>query len=725
MTGARADPALITLAQRAGILTRWQDAAGQRHYVADDVLRHLLHALGLECSTPAQIKAGLQQLEHDRHVSEGDLVVVRRGERPRLQCQARGGWKLTLESGQVVSGNVTHESSGRVALDPVTEAGYHRLELDSCSLTLAVVPERAPAVRCAAANQAGPWGVVAQIYSLRQAGNQYPAWLRGGNFSAVGELATRAAAEGASALALSPAHAMFSADPSRYSPYSPSSRLFLNVGYADPVQVLGGDIVSHVLRGWSHADVHCTTGRRALRDWPRIAALRLRLLRDVFARFREQGPGALKNRLESFRTDRGLALRNHAMYEALHAYHAPTLGPGHGWKDWPASLQDPASKAVADFATEHVLDIGFHEFAQWLVHESLLQAQADARDAGLSYGLIGDLAIGTDPRGSHAWSLQDDILTRVTVGAPPDVYQTRGQNWGLTAFSPRGLRRGAYRAFIETLRASLRGAGGVRIDHIAGMERLWLVPAGAEAADGAYLTYPRHELLGLITLEASRHEAVVIGENLGTVSDELNRALADRAILGTSVLWFEHDDQGDTGPVPESRVAHDPGATDQTAMPYRTPERWSASAVAMPSTHDLPTVHGWWQERDLQWQALMDSRSRTEREAAQADRQRQRTELWRAMRRTNPGLAHDVPDPTPLDAVLAHVARAPAPLALFSLEDLLGIIDQPNMPGGDTGEGLVHHPNWLQALPVTVAEVFSRPEIKQRIRSIASARRLP
>lgn len=725
MITATPDPALITLAQRAGILTHWQDAAGRGQRVADDVLRCLLQALELACTTPAQIKDSLHQLELDRLVSDGDLVVVRWGDVPRLPCTASGRWTLTLESGTVLTGKVRQYRPGWVSLEPITELGYHRLQLAQWTLTLAVVPGRGPAIPAPPSGKPRPWGLVAQIYSLPDTGHPFPAWLQGGNFSAVGKLATEAARAGASALALSPAHAMFSADPGRYSPYSPSSRLLLNVSYADPVQVLGGDIVRHALSNWSYADTQDVAGLGPLLDWPRIASLRLRLLRDVFDCFQAQGAAELKNRLASFRRDQGAALQDHAIYESLHGHYAADLGPGHGWQDWPASLQDPAGDAVAQFARHHPQDVDFHIFTQWLASESLQQAQASARVAGMSCGLITDLAIGTDPRGSHAWSLQNDILTSLSVGAPPDVYQALGQNWGLTAFSPRGLRRGAYSAFIATLRASLRGAGGIRIDHIAGMERLWLVPAGATAADGAYLAYPKHELLGLITLEASRHDAIVIGENLGTVSDELNRSLADQGVLGTSVLWFERDD----APLP-NRVTADPDDAREpppmtSSSSFRSPGEWAETAIAMPSTHDLPTIHGWWQERDLQWQALLGSQTRSERKAAQDDRLTGRTELWRALQHDAQTTPRELPDDTPLDAVLEFVARTPTPLALFSMEDLLGIIDQPNMPGGDVGQRLVRHPNWLQQLPARADDVFSRADVIDRVRTIAHARSSP
>lgn len=712
---------LNLLAHRAGLLTRWEDAAGHLQHVSEPVLQSLLKALGLPCMTPSQIQTSLHQLDDDRDVADGGLVVVQAGQVPCLRCHATGRWMLTLESGEVMSGTLQPGRPGWVCIHPVSEPGYHTLSLGNITLTLAVVPALCPGLQEPAVGQPRHWGLVAQIYSLgeasertglAEAGDPFtaPAWMQGRNFSAVGKLARYAGHEGACALALSPTHAMFSADPQRYSPYSPSSRLFLNVSYADPVQVLGPGIVEQALKSWSHADIQARVADSLLPDWPRVASLRLRLLRDVFAIFEPHGPAELKERFRFFRQEAGVTLHHHAVYEALHEHHVPALGPGHGWQDWPAPLRDPDSPATADFAAAHEADVLFHAFAQWLAHENLHQAQDSAHSAGMSYGLIRDLAIGTDPRGSHAWGLQGDILTTVSVGAPPDVYQVLGQNWGLTAFSPHGLRRGAYAAFIDTLRANLQCSGGIRIDHIAGMERLWLIPDGATAAQGAYLAYPRRELLGLITLEATRHKALVIGENLGTVSDELNNAMTEHGMLGTSVLWFERDEPG----------------PELAAEPFRQPQHWSKTSVATPSTHDLPTIHGWWQERDIHWKTLLDSFSRHSLDKARDDRDRQRAKLWHALQQS--GCASSdmrLPDETPLSAIMSFVASTPCPLALFSMEDLLGVIDQPNMPGTVAGQGPVSHPNWVQPLPQSVDALFADTAVGERLDAVRQARSLP
>lgn len=713
------DPALTLLAQRAGILTRWEDVAGRWHDVSEPVVRHLLDALGVACMTSSQIKDSLHQIDADRSVVNGDLVVAQAGQTTQLKCDVSGRWVLALESGQSMTGALEHVKPGWVRIPPVSEPGYHTLSLGDRVLTLAVVPAHGRRLQGFGGAEPRHWGLVAQIYSVHEtqessgvAGSDkpgvLPAWMQGRNFSAIGKLAGYAAREGASALALSPAHAMFSADPQRYSPYSPSSRLFLNINYIDPIQVLGWDIVQHALSTWGPADMQAAMPFESLLDWPHITSLRLRLLRDVFMVFDNHGPDDLKERFRIYRRESGVSLQHHCVYEALHAYHASTLGPEHGWQDWPSSLRNPDSSATAEFADKHKADVEFHAFAQWLAHENLNQAQTSARAAGMSCGLIQDLAIGTDPRGSHAWGLQSDILTSVSVGAPPDAYQVHGQNWGLTAFSPRGLRRGAYAAFIDTLRANLRCSGGIRIDHIAGMERLWLIPEGATAVQGAYLMYPRRELLGLIALEAARHDALVIGENLGTVSDELNTAITTHGMLGTSVLWFERDDA-------------DPATPN---APFRQTQQWSKDSVAMASTHDLPTIHGWWQERDIHWKTLLDSFTPGHLDKVRTERASERVELWRALQREGcaPVGAAAAPDDTPLNAIMSFVARTPSPLALFSLEDLLGVMDQPNMPGTVTGQGLISHPNWVQLLPESIETLFADTTVAGRLEAVRQAR---
>ena len=218
------------------------------------------------------------------------------------------------------------------------------------------------------------------------------------------------------------------------------------------------------------------------------------------------------------------------------------------WRQWSLDLRDPASAAVAVFAASHEPEVRFHCFLQWLADRSLGAAQERAREAGMRIGLIADLAVGMDPTGSHAWSRQGDVLGGLAIGAPPDLFNPRGQNWGLTGFSPRALVNGGFAPFLATLRAVLRHAGGMRIDHAMGMTRLWLIPDGAEPSSGAYLAYPLTDLLRLLALESQRHHAVVVGEDLGTVPEGFRETLETSGLHGMRVLWFERTERGFAAP---------------------------------------------------------------------------------------------------------------------------------------------------------------------------------
>ncbi|KOQ35963.1 4-alpha-glucanotransferase, partial [Achromobacter xylosoxidans] len=312
-----------------------------------------------------------------------------------------------------------------------------------------------------------------------------------------------------------------------------------------------------------------------------------------------------------------------------------------------------------------------------------------------------DLAIGASPAGSHAWSHQADLMRRAGVGAPPDIHNPLGQAWGLTALSPQALRESGYAAFIALLRAGLAQAGGLRIDHILGMARLWLIPDGAAAADGAYLRYPLRTLLRLTALEAWRHRALMIGENLGTVPEGFDDALREHGLLGMDVLWFMR----------EASAAPSPAA-------FTAPGAWPAQAAAMTTTHDLPTLAGWWRGRDIDWRASLDLLGPQESAAdLRAARAADRESLWQAVR----AHAHQPPEPAPEQVpaatLLAYVAAAPCPLALVPLEDATGMVDQPNLPGADS-----RHPNWRQRQPLAAADCLDAPTARERLAPLRSLR---
>jgi len=740
------DPALIALSEAAGLLPVWEDVYGVTHHVREATLRQILDALGLPCGSPAGMRESLNVLKAEQ-AQAGRLVVVDVDVAPVLSHQGDPGYELILEDGSRLVGKATVHQPGRMRIAPISQPGYHTVVFGSTSIRLAVCPKSCPSLdEVCGGHGTRAWGIAAQVYSLhgrsdRQAhANHFapsgPApWAVGGDFGLVGRLAAEAGRAGATAMAISPLHAMFSAAPQRYSPYSPSSRLFLNAAYIEPAQALGDAAVHRAIARMGREGAKGGQARALQRvDWARQVPERLRLLRCMFDDLQGEGISPALQDFTRFRTAGGEALESHARYEALHAHHLPELGPDSGWRDWNASLHDPAGAAVRAFAQEHESEVAFHVFLQWLAHEGLGAAQRQARDGGMAVGLIADLAIGTDPRGSHAWSRQEDMLSRVSVGAPPDLYQALGQNWGLTAFSPRALRQRGYSAFIETLRAALAHAGGVRIDHILGLARMWVIAEGEAAADGAYLKFPLEDLLRLVALEAWRHRAIVVGENLGTVPLGFNDALEQRGILGTDVLWFEREQKADEGETPD---------VPARAAAFKLPDAWPAAAMATSTTHDLPTIKGWWLGRDLRWRDRLGQYREGELARQLHERDADKAALWFALRSSGvvpsprgdepgsdmpcadvPGGAGSdasPPDAAPRDAVLAYVAATPCPLAIVPLEDLLGLEEQPNFPGGDGAREA--HPNWVQVLPLSVDEIFQEEDVKQSIAAVSAARK--
>lgn len=694
------DSALLDLANAAGLATEWEDYQGVRHHVSPDTLAALLLALELPANTPAQIADSRARVDAEsRGGTMPSMITAQAGAVIAAPAQLDGGRRLRveLETGERMDVQVTTDAAGRQWLPAINQPGYHRLLMDDEALLLAVAPQRCFGVEDLPAAQRGsgrPWGIAVQAYSVRTPGDGGI-----GHFGGLATLARSAAAQGADALTVSPLHALFSADVNHFSPYAPSSRNHLNVLHCDPVAVFGSDVVHGLLDVEAHR-AHETLEEAALIDWPAAATAKLALLRKLYRLVATEFDSGTTDRARDFQAfiaAGGDALAGHARFEALHA-HRFGADPGQWhWRDWPAALREPGSRQVAIFAREHADEVRYHQFLQWLADQGVHAAHAAGRDAGMRIGLIGDCAIGTDRGGSHAWSRPQELLAGVSVGAPPDLLNLQGQNWGLTALSPRALTQFAFAPFLDMLRANLRHVGGLRMDHVLGLRRLWLVPDGAGAGDGAYLRFPFRELLHLVMLEAWRHRAIFIGEDLGTVPAGFQDQLAKAGVLGIRVLWFERD----------RGLFIDPG-------------RWSAQAMATTSTHDLPTVAGWWQGRDLDWRGKLGQlTSADDTREEYIKRAEDRDALWAAFRHSGIVTQEDPPTASApaVDAAIAFVARTPAPLAILPIEDILGLPEQPNLPG-TTNE----HPNWRRRLPGTAASLLESPAATARLGKVRHER---
>ncbi|MDN7488729.1 4-alpha-glucanotransferase [Burkholderia sp. AU45274] len=733
-----ADVSITELARTAGLETDWTDAGGIARRVDDDALVRLVDALGWPCGTAAQRVESAAALA-DANAAAPRIVTGDAGLPPTLPAAIAppgARFRITLEAGGHVDGRVGGEGE-HGTLPPLAIPGYHALDVGDQRIGLTIAPPRPQPVDPRAADAGGRWGIAAQLYSLRRAGDD-----GAGDYTALARLAAHAARHGAQAVAISPTHAGFPALPAHDSPYSPSSRRWHNVAYLDCDAVPGAAAVPHATGAAADAP---------LIDWPHVLPLKLRRLRACFDAWRASDDPS-RDTFQRFRAAGGAALEAHARFDALQAF-CLEHGAGFDWRKWPAPWREPGSAEVDAFAHAHADTVAFHTYLQWCASRALGDAQHAARGAGMATGLIADLAVGSDRAGSDAWAHGATLLRGVSLGAPPDLFNAAGQAWGVTTWTPAALRAEGFVPFVELLRAAFAHAGGIRIDHVLGFARMWIVPDGGSPRDGAYLRYPVDDLVRLVALEAARYRALAIGEDLGTVPPGFRERLGAQGIAGMRVLWFERDAGG----------------------AFRPPSAWDRDAIAMPSTHDLPTVAGWWRGVDLAWRRIAaeaaqqsddaeardaapptppDEASADDRHttvpgaaappdtadttpppeagpappppavdpdvvAAHAARATERAALWRALQEAGCAPAGDAApqaDAPPVAEILAYVARSPSPLAILPLEDLLALDTQPNLPGPPCG-----HPNWRQRLPRAIDTLFDA-DVRDRIAAVVRAR---
>jgi len=708
MTGH--DEAILRLAGIHGFETQWHDFMGRHRQVGIDTLRRLLRAEGLDVSDPVAALADAME-------------VARRAPLPPLLTGTAGGvlhiplaldcpqdravpWRIELADGDTLEGlagpacdeadTLLGQPRPRLALPLPATAGEARLMLGGAVAADARLTIAPPACFRGALRDRRLWGLGAQVYGLRAAGAGGL-----GHLGALPALARAAAARGADALALSPTHALFAADPHHYSPYSPSSRTRLNGWLADPggLPEVAHQAALAAALGLDAALAAAEAGEDI--HYPTAIPLRLSLLRalhDRFAAVHLDPPTALGEDFLAFRRAGGIAIEDHARFEALHARQFRDDPFGWDWRRWPAALRDPRSAVVAEFAAAHAGEVAFHVFLQWLASRQLRAAQDAARAAGMTIGLVTDLAVGTHAGGSRAWSRTAALLEGVSIGAPPDQLNPHGQDWGLTTFAPARLAAQGFAPFLEDLGAAMAQAGGVRIDHVMGLARIWCVPEGERASHGAYLRFPVADLMRLMAAKSHRHGAVVIGEDLGTLPHGYRDMLVRNNVLGLRVLFFERDSNGGFAP----------------------PARYAEGAVATSTTHDMPTLAGWWRGADIGLRAglglLPEGR---DEEAERRAREGERASLWHALR-TEAGAEGDqpgAPEERLGTAVARFLGQAPSALVMLPLEDAVLEEPQVNLPG--TTE---EHPNWRRRLPKAAEVLLAEPPATGILGALARSR---
>jgi 4-alpha-glucanotransferase len=733
------DTTLQRLSDLAGLVTSYRDSWGNTRHVTEATQRALLAAMGIDATSADAIAAAVRQFEEGPWRRPLDPVLVtspRRGQSlrvpltlPATAANQTIEWRFEREAGQVHDGKTRFgdlpliegrpldgEAFERRALEIAAPIGlgYHRLRIfasklmtsdndhQGIGLPVIVVPER-----CRAPYQARErglaWGIAVQLYGLRSARN----WGIG-DFSDLSRFLGVAAKLGADAVGLNPLHALFPRSPERISPYSPSDRRFLSVIYIDVEAIADfaeSELAKDLLR---NADVRRrldAARTTSLVDYPEVIALKLETLELVFRSFSQrhltaEPAGAASVRGAAFRRFQsvgGETLERIAAFQAL----SERFGPQEPWWEWPKPYRDCNSAKVASFAAERRERIEFFQYLQWQADLQLRLAAQTARDAGMTIGLYHDLALAADRAGAESWMNHRFFAKHVSLGAPPDEWNRRGQNWGLPAYHPGALRDAAYAPLTAILRANMGHGGALRIDHVMGFERTFWIPQGAEPQDGGYVRSPVADMIGVLALESVRQKCVVIGEDLGTLPTGFRERLQKAGILSYRLLYFGQDAQGE----------------------FLAPQSYPPSALVAIGTHDLATFSGYWRGRDLEIRAELGLYpSRESENLARVHRARERSRLIRAFKREGL-LPETFPDDAEfsfelVQAAYRFLARTPAKLLMLHLEDVLGEDNQVNVPGTVT-----EHPNWRRKLALDIDELERDPRVIALAGAIGDERR--
>jgi 4-alpha-glucanotransferase len=642
---------LSTRAKELGIQTEFVDGQGHRRVTGRAALKIIVDALPV----------GL------RHRFLDGAVVVRSGLPARTELKQAATfplrWKIVAGLKVIAegaTGDRNSDTGGRVIAWPADlPVGSYRLELTDAASFREEVPLIVAPPRAFAGDFDRCWLLAVQLYGVRSPRN----WGIG-DFTDLEELIELASHLGAGGVGLNPLHALFDDRPADCSPYAPNSRLFLNPLYIDVEKL--PEFQPGVLAGSSDALARLRAAQ--IVDYVAVAELKWRALRSAFEKFATGAATRRRQDFEKFRRQRGPLLSRFACFEVLrHKFNKP-------WWEWPEQWRQPDAATCARLREgPDKAEIEFVEFVQWIADRQLAACQDRAKALGMKVGLYLDVAVGVQSDGFDAWNEQSAISRSLSVGAPPDPLNTVGQNWGLAGFNAAGLEIRSFEPFREMLRASMRHAGAIRLDHVLGLKRLYLVPHGFAADSGVYVQMPFEALLAATAQESVAHRCVVIGEDLGTVPEGFREEMADWGIWSYQVMMFERDDQGR----------------------FRDVDHYAANALVTFNTHDLSTYAGWRSFSDL---ALKRSLGIDPGESDDA--------RWHALTMLSDILRRHAIDRHDLYAVAGFLSQTKSRLLAISLEDLLGVVDQPNIPGT-----VNEHPNWRQRLPLTLEEIAATIDV--------------
>lgn len=705
--------ALTHLAACYGILPAYFDVEGREHHASDATRRALLGAMGVSAEGDAAIRESLRAwtVRQWQRVLPPAVVLRDRGQPLQLFLRLPArlfdsvlAWRIVTEDNAVHEGQAfahdlpllerVDDESGvyeiRAATMPVVPHGYHRVAVlagtESIGETVLIVAPPSCYFPSALEGDRRVWGPTTQLYAVRSSRN----WGIG-DFTDLGTLVEEFACHGAGVVGVNPLHALFPDNPNHASPYSPSSRRYLNVQYLDPEVIPDlAECEEAQRRVASPAFQRRLAALRSLGfvDYAGVAAAKREVLELLYESFqiRHLAPGSQRGRaFRAFQKAGGRALRLHALYEALQEHFRGVDPTINGWPQWPEAYRKPGLPAVARFQVDHLERTEFYEYLQWNAALQLEAAAYKAADAGMGVGLYADLAVSVAPDGAEVWSGQDIYALHASVGCPPDPLGPTGQDWGLPPLIPHCLTEAAYQPFIQLLRINMAQPGALRLDHVMGLRRLFWIPRGCKAADGAYIAYPFEDLLGILALESHRNRCLVIGEDLGTVPDEVRHAMARERILSYKVLIFEREHGGD----------------------FKAPQRYEREALVAATTHDLPTLAGFWTARDLTLRHELGLFAHPgQLDGELWNRGQDRNRLLAALAReglapaeADPSSAAAMPDGL-VPAVHAFLARTPCKVLVVQVEDMQGVDTPVNIPG--TSE---EYPNWRRRLPTNIEDM--------------------
>ena len=679
-------------ASAAGIAASYINAKGEPEAIAPETRQLLLEAMGFP---RAPGKAPVPP------------VKVFSGRQKRIMTFGGSGqfrWQLQTEQGKSYQGEA--QGGDAFALPSRLPQGYHQLALTqgkkAWECRVIIAPQRCYEPQPLL--EGGKlWGACVQLYTLRSARN----WGIG-DFGDLSEMLMQIADHGGDFIGLNPIHSLYPASPESASPYSPSSRRWMNIIYIDVERVPDFQQSKAAQRWWKKKETQRRIAAARQADWVDYSAvnqLKIEGLRLAWAQFSTRDEqDATRRHFTDFVSAGGESLYSQAAYDALHAAMLQEDGQRWGWPAWPEAYRQAQNEAVQQFCRENEDEVNFWLWLQWLANRQFDECWQVCQQRGMSVGLYRDLAVGVAEGGAETWCDPELYCLKASVGAPPDILGPLGQNWGLPPMDPHVMAARAYQPFIEMLRANMASCGALRIDHVMSMLRLWWIPYGMTANHGAYISYPVDDLLAILALESQRNRCMVIGEDLGTVPQEIIGKLRRSGIYSWKVLYFEQE----------------------SADRYRAPQQWPRQAMASASTHDLPTLRGFWSAGDLTLgEELGLYPDKVVLKGLYENRERQKQALLNALheqgcvpKKLGKRAEKLAMSPELNRGMLRYIADSGSALLGLQPEDWLDMEQPVNVPGT-----VDQYPNWRRKLSHTLEEMFSDERVNQLIKDLDRRRK--